>query len=161
MVFCTNPGSLHHLNLAHIARLELTLQKLYESLFGLYNSLKTTVQPNFSLFKPDINYKFETTMDELLLSMNSLISLSVLIPTPPWHSPKYKSKIKSEQYSSKDILDGIKGSTSELEKLKQRLNVVLKNINYKEYRWDKEKEILENELEYHRKMYLKYVFCFN
>jgi hypothetical protein len=99
-------GSIDHLNLKHVSRLEIQLQKLYAQLSELGTCLSTSLEPNIApIFQGRIQTVFENSMDQLLLSMNSLLSLSCLLPVAPLPSlEKIKNLGKGSIPSFFDIL---------------------------------------------------------
>ena len=87
-------GSLKHINLVHISRLEKTLGILYTSLLSLEACLSTCWEPHFikPLFQERVSKSFEKTMEHLVFSLNSIATLIPLLPLAPLPSIE---KIKS------------------------------------------------------------------
>jgi hypothetical protein len=77
-------GSIDHLNVEQVARLDVQLQSLYGKLSELEASLSTSFEPNVApLFQKQVQTVFEASMNELVGAMNSLLSVSTLLPAAP------------------------------------------------------------------------------
>ncbi|KAI8899520.1 hypothetical protein BC833DRAFT_585284 [Globomyces pollinis-pini] len=151
-------GDLKHLNLKHVSRLECQLHSLYSSLSSLEVGLSTAMEPNISpLFYDRIMVKFNEAMEKLVSSMNSLVSLSCLIPAAPLPSldqvkPTGPPSIPTitELLASLSISDNIKL------KLKPALTTLLNAFESCQSYYIKERASLQEELEFHRNIYSKY-----
>jgi hypothetical protein len=87
-------GSLKHINLVHISRLEKKLGVLYTSLLSLETCLSSCWEPHFvkPLFQDRVSKTFSSAMEQLVLSLNSIASLTPLLPVAPLPSIE---KVKS------------------------------------------------------------------
>jgi hypothetical protein len=87
-------GETKHLNLKHVSRLELQLLDLYDCLLELQNSVDVCLIPNLNQKITERQKKIiEKSKQELKDSIESLNSLSVLVPAAPY--PKLQ-KIRSD-----------------------------------------------------------------
>ncbi|KAI9207045.1 uncharacterized protein BJ171DRAFT_495500 [Polychytrium aggregatum] len=149
-------GSIGHLNLRHVSRLEEKLHRLYKDLFAFQSTLQSSFLPNsVALFEDHVLGGYNDTMVSLRSAMNSLLSLSVLVPSAPVPTLEQVMRPGYPAIPTEDeLLRQLTRCKSN--ELQETVHCLVKSIQVYTALHDSEKTVLENELAFHKHNYDKY-----
>ena len=151
-------GSTKHLNLKHLSRLELQLHDLFKTLNTVYINMDTALVPHVVKLKNHSKDLINEALTQLLESMNSLTSLSCLLPSAPL--PPLTRLIEPGHMvvpTTKEFLDSLSITPGTKEKLEKPIQQFLKIMAMDRDMYLKSNESLEQQVAYHKQIYHDYV----
>ncbi|TPX30799.1 hypothetical protein SmJEL517_g05724 [Synchytrium microbalum] len=152
-------GQISHINLRHVGRLESQLHRLFHDLKSIEISLSTSFAPNVApSLKEHVQTTLEGTEKSLISAMNSLLSVSVLIPMAPL--PAIDQVVRTGFPTIPTIDETMAKLPTLNANQSARVNEVMTSLltaveSYKRLH-DEEKVAMESELQYHRSVYDSY-----
>ncbi|TPX47067.1 hypothetical protein SeLEV6574_g02857 [Synchytrium endobioticum] len=152
-------GSISHLNLRHVGRLESQLHRLFHDLKSIETTLSTSFAPNIALdIKDQVQTTLDITMSSLVSTMNSLLSLSVLLPVAPL--PEIGRVLRTgfptipSLEEAMSIMPAMNPTLSA--RIKEIMAFFIHAIEAYKRLHDEERSALQGELDKHRATYEKY-----